>query len=357
VTAVVVVGAGIVGAAVAYEVALAGADVTLVDKSLPASGVTGDSFAWIGGPSGADLPDGSWPLRRRALQAYRRLQSQVPGVQVRWTGSVAWDEQGPAEDRRLGPDEHLLDAAQVWRLEPNLADPPARALHKDTDGAIDPVAVTDALVSAARAQGARLIVGSAVTALCVSDGQVMGVQIAGEFLACDTVVVTAGVDAPVLCAQLGFDLPIAASPALLLRFIAAPGLVRTLIASPHLEVREAAGGQLLVAAGYHNEASQDDLNRTAHEMLSRLGATFTGPPEIRLVSVRLAARPMPADGLPVIGALPGISGAYVAVMHSGVTLAPIAARFIAQEVVEGIEAEELNGVRPARFSQPATFHR
>jgi glycine/D-amino acid oxidase-like deaminating enzyme len=148
-----------------------------------------------------------------------------------------------------------------------------------------------------------------------------------------------------------------ASPALLLRFTAAPGLVRTLVASPHLEVRQTAEGQLLVAAEYHNEAGQDDLNRTAHETLSCLAATFAGPPELELVSVRLAARPMPADGLPVIGALPGISGVYVAVMHSGVTLAPVAARFIAQEVVSGVAAEELNGVRPARFRQPTTSPR
>jgi glycine/D-amino acid oxidase-like deaminating enzyme len=352
--AVVVVGAGIVGAAAAYELALAGASVTLVDKSLPASGVTGDSFAWIGGPSGADVSDGSWPLHSRALEAYRRLERQVPGVRVRWTGSLAWDEHGPTEERTLGPDEHLVDAAQVARLEPHLTAPPARALHKDSDGALDPVAVTDALVAAARHHGARLIVGEAVTALWTQDGRVTGVQTSQGFLAADTVVLTAGVDTPMLCAQLGFILPVAPSPALLLRFTAAPGLVRTLVANHQLEVREASDGHLLMAAGYHDETSQDDLSRTARELLGRLTATFagaadTGAPDISLVSVRLGMRPMPADGLPVIGPLPGVEGVYLAVMHSGVTLAPVAARFLAAEVVHGIEADELNGVRPARF--------
>ncbi|MFV2108690.1 FAD-dependent oxidoreductase [Micromonospora sp. LOL_015] len=51
----VIVGAGIVGAAVAFEVARAGAEVVLLDKSVPACGVTADSFAWIGGPRGADV--------------------------------------------------------------------------------------------------------------------------------------------------------------------------------------------------------------------------------------------------------------------------------------------------------------
>ena len=351
---VVVVGAGIVGAAVAYELALAGAAVTLLDKSLPASGVTGDSFAWIGGPGGSDVPDGSWHLRRGALQAYRRLERQVPGVRVRWTGSLAWygpgrDEHELIEARSLGPDEHLLDAARTTRLEPNLAVPPARALHRDSDGAVDPVAVTDALVAAARAHGARLVVGTAVTALCAPEGRVSGVRTSQGFVAADTVVVTAGVDAPGLCAPLGYQLPIAPSPALLLRFTATPGLVRTLVASPDIEVRETADGQLLVAAGYSGEASHDDLVDAARETLNRLTATFAGAHDATLVSVRLAARPMPADGLPVIGPLPGVDGVYVAVMHSGVTLAPVAARLLAAEITAGIEADELDGVRPARF--------
>jgi glycine/D-amino acid oxidase-like deaminating enzyme len=48
-TDVIVVGAGIVGASVAFHAARGGAAVVLVDRSRPASGVTGDSFAWIGG--------------------------------------------------------------------------------------------------------------------------------------------------------------------------------------------------------------------------------------------------------------------------------------------------------------------
>lgn len=81
---VVVVGAGIVGASVAYHVASAGADVVLLDLSLPASGVTDCSFAWIGAPGGRDPVDGSTPIRRAALQGYRRLQRDLPDVQVRW---------------------------------------------------------------------------------------------------------------------------------------------------------------------------------------------------------------------------------------------------------------------------------
>jgi glycine/D-amino acid oxidase-like deaminating enzyme len=104
----------------------------------------------------------------------------------------------------------------------------------------------------------------------------------------------------------------------------------------------------VVAAGYGGELDEDDLRRTGEMMLHRLTASF-GSRDVRLVSVRLGTRPMPADELPIIGAVPGVHGAYIAVMHSGVTLAPAAGRLVASEVVRGVEAYELAGLRPARF--------
>lgn len=344
---VVVVGAGIVGAAVAYESAREGADVVLVDRSLPASGVTGDSFAWIGGPRGGDVPDGSTPLHRQVLQEYRRWEAEVPGVQVRWRGSLVWDE--AKEHRHHQPEERLVDAAEAGRLEPHLADPPPSALHLMSDGAVDPVAVTQALVRAARSHGATVLTGCPVTALRRSDGQVVGVETSSGFLPATTVVVTAGAQAPALCAPLGFHLPVSPSPALLVRCTAPAGLVRTLVATPRLEVREAADGRLLIAAEYQGEVHEQDLQRTGEEMLRRLRDTFQGAADVRLMGVRLGARPMPVDGLPVIGPVPGAAGAYVAVMHSGVTLAPAVAPLVAAEVVRGVHVPELEGVRPDRF--------
>jgi glycine/D-amino acid oxidase-like deaminating enzyme len=62
---------------------------------------------------------------------------------------------------------------------------------------------------------------------------------------------------------------------------------------------------------------------------------------------------MPTDELPILGPIPGVGGAYVAVMHSGITLAPAAGRLIAAEIVDGVEADELAGLRPARFRSGA----
>ncbi len=102
----------------------------------------------------------------------------MPGVEVRWSGSLLWDEENEEEVGErpcLLPGEQFLDAGEVGRLEPHLAESPARARPLRSDGAIDPVAVTQALVRAARSHGARLLATCAVTALRVCGGRVVGV--------------------------------------------------------------------------------------------------------------------------------------------------------------------------------------
>ena len=63
----------------------------------------------------------------------------------------------------------------------------------------------------------------------------------------------------------------------------------------------------------------------------------------------LGYRPMPEDGLPVVGFMPGNSSIYIAVMHSGVTLAPIMGRYIAREILSDQPIAELSPYRPGRM--------
>jgi glycine/D-amino acid oxidase-like deaminating enzyme len=340
----VVVGAGIVGASVGYHLARAGAQVTLVDQLPPGTGVTGDSFAWIGGPGGGDRPDASTPMRRTVLADYRRLERELQ-LPVRWTGSLTLD---PVNERGdLGPDERLIDAAEVAQLEPRLRTP-TRALYKTSDGVVDPIEVTEALVRGAAARGVEVMLGVGVVRLRLRGRDVIGVDTSNGFVPGRTVVVAAGVQTPVLCASVGVDLPVSASPALLARFTAPPGLVRTLVKAAEIEVRQAPDDVLLAALEYTGELGQEDLMRTGQAALSRLHDLVDGAEEARLLGVRVGMRPMPRDGLPIVGPLPGVGGVYLAVMHSGVTLAPVVGRLVAQEIARGTVADALHGLRPDR---------
>ena len=343
---VLVVGAGIVGASVAYAAARRGARVTLVERSAPGSGVTRDSFAWIGA---SGVPDGPVAdLRRSATREYRRLEGELPGVRVRWTGSLSWG--GPWTPP--GEDQREVGAAEVAALEPQLREPPRRALHLPGDGAVDPVAVTDALVAGAQELGAELRVGTVVRALRLADGRVTGVETSTGPLDASAVVLAAGVGVPALCAPLGVHVPVAPSPAVLLRFAAAGTVVRTLVATPDVEVRQAADGTLLATVEHAGETTPGQLAMTADRVAARLDAMFHGAQDLRLTGAAVGLRPVPADGEPLVGPVPGVAGLHLAVLHSGVSLAAAVGRLAALQVVDGDEVPELLGCRPGRALRP-----
>ena len=93
-----------------------------------------------------------------------------------------------------------------------------------------------------------------------------------------------------------------------------------------------------------------ELRRWAGELLRRARRTVRGLDDASVVGYRVCVRPMPADGQSIVGWLPGASGFYLAVTHSGVTLAAHLAELITAELTSGIPAAELAPYRPVRFT-------
>ena len=70
---------------------------------------------------------------------------------------------------------------------------------------------------------------------------------------------------------------------------------------------------------------------------------------VEIESTRLCWRPMPADGLSAVGPVAALPGYYVALTHSGVTLAPVLSRLVADEIATGRPAAALAPFRPERL--------
>ena len=329
-----VVGGGIVGASVAYHAARAGAVVTLVDAGRPGAGVTADSFAWIGA-SGVRTGPASG-LRATATEEYRRLEAELPGLPVTWSGSLSWDGADGAPE--AGPGQEIVDAAAVLALEPTLREPPEWAVWAPGDGAVDPVGVTERLVAAARALGARIHPDTPVTAVRRdAAGRVVGVDTTAGPLTATTVVLAAGVATAALGGPLAVDVPVDPSPATLFRFRAPARLVRAVINNRDFDLRQIGTDRLIAAA--------DSPART----LAAVRSTFRGAGGVELLSTRVGLRPMPADGEPIIGPVAEVPGLYLAVMHSAVTLAAAVGRLVALELVDGTVESALAGCRLDRF--------
>lgn len=131
--------------------------------------------------------------------------------------------------------------------------------------------------------------------------------------------------------------PVEPSPSPLFRLRAPAGLVRTVVNTEDFDLRQVAQDRLIAAA--------DSPERT----LAAVRSTFHGAGSVELLSTRLGARPMPADGEPIVGPVAEVPGLYLAVMHSAVTLAPAVGRLVARELIDGTVESALSGCRPDRF--------
>jgi glycine/D-amino acid oxidase-like deaminating enzyme len=353
----VVVGAGIVGASIAYHLVRRGASVTIVDRGLPAADVTGKAFAWINVSRGTSDPHS--PLRQLAVLEWRRLERDLQGaLLLSWCGALSWNSDLALTERfgrdhaASGYDVRLVGREDIAKLEPNLIEPPTCAAYAESEGAVDPVAATEALIQAARQAGANVCLATGVTGLMTNGGRIAGVRTGDGAIGADIVIVAAGTGASGLCEPLDIKLPITRSPALLLRVRTTGNLVNTIISNPDIEVRQASGHLLLAAESYVDESPENGPGAIGRRALLSIRRQLRGSDGVELESIIVGVRPIPADGSPVVGFAPGVDGLYVAVMHAGVAMAPIIGRLAATEILDGVRVSLLRHCRIERFIDP-----
>jgi glycine/D-amino acid oxidase-like deaminating enzyme len=273
------------------------------------------------------------------------------------SGCLWFESQGAELDAQavtltqLGYPVQVLICAEIASLEPDLPNPPLRALRFPTETATDLAAMTLTLLAAASALGAQVWLGTPVLSLHESGGRVTGIDTAQGPVQADHVILATGTATPALLAPLGLTFPMLHRPGAILRTAPVALRLTHILATPGQEVRQDASGRLLAPASANHQAdSTDQITDSAANLtattLSRLRAILPGQ-DIGAEQILLAARPVPGDGLPAIGpVLPGLS---MAVMHSGATLAPLAADLLTAELLGNDQSPELAPFRPARL--------
>lgn len=349
---VVVIGAGIVGASLAYNLSRKGAAVTLVDAGDIACGVTGTSFAWINVSHTGFDPIAQ--LRSLAVNEFRRLEVEVPDLKIRWTGALTYGERFDETLQNSGNKtaENVVSRTQVLDIEPNLRHPPEYALYDAQVGALDAVKTTHALIAAAKAQGAHVLTHTRVLGFTTLNARVTGLNTAIGKIDADRVVIAAGTGTKKLTDMLNVSLPIEESPAIFIRYKAPANLVRTIISSPAMEVRQDGDGSLLAAEDYLGDAPENQPEAVALRTAKAIQEALHGADSIEPQLACVGLRPFPADGIPIVGYLPNVSGVYVCTMHPGVILAPIVGRLASEEILDAKVAPALSPCRPDRFFKP-----
>ena len=376
---VAVIGAGVVGGAIAFHLARRGAEVTLIDAGEPGMGATSHSFAWIN--SFGKEPRWYGALNRRSLDTWDRFARLLDAdIGLRWGGQLTWaatDADADALARKVaglqswGYVARMIDQEAMLRLEPGLKPGTVKAAaYSDNDGHVQGTLVAQTCASRVQQLGGRLMFGSAVTGLAMHAGRVIAVQLAGgpvpdasaaaTSVACDAVVLAAGVATTGLADMAGVYVPQQESPGVVVRTEPMAPVLRTvaaLYAPPtgthglKVHIRQSPDGIVMMGEGSQESLARDDSPEHAAQILARASVYLPELESATPVPVPVGYRPMPVDGLPVVGYTRAVPNLYLALMHSGITLAPLVGELATMEILDGARVDILEHYRPERFDR------
>jgi len=363
---ITIVGAGIIGYAVAYELAARGAEVQLIDPRGRGQGATRAS----GGILAPHIEGHSPELLRLglcSLDYYDNFISRVAAdakvpIEYRRSGTLQVARTGE-EERQLeeaarvlsqrGAAHSYLDGNHARQVEPLLAEDIRAGLVVHGQGYVGVAALMGALEHAARLRGARLDVSPVDR---IESADAVRVHSGKARIDSDAVVMAAGswsggipmapaVAAPVRpvrgqIVQLHFD---------------SPPLTRVVwgsVSGSAVYLVPWTDGTVLVGATSEDVGFDESVTTAA---IARLRAAaedlLPASRAARFVEARAGLRPATADELPIVGRSSTMRGVYYATGHyrNGVLLAPLTAALIADLVLDGRERPELALMRPDRF--------
>ncbi len=370
---VVVVGAGMTGAACALYAARAGLDVQLVDRGPVAGGTTG---AGEGNLLVSDKEPGPelelallsarlWAGLARELGAAIEYEAKGGLVVAPAPGTLAALCDLAADQRASGVTAVPVDADQLAELEPHLAPGMAGGVHYPQDAQVMPALAAAHLV---RASGATLHTGRTVTGvLRTARGAVYGVRTDRGDIHAPAVVNAAGTWGGDLASLAGVRLPVLPRRGFVLVTEPLPRMVRHKVyaadyvadvASDSAALRSSpvvegtAAGPVLIGATRERVGFDRSLSLTAMRALAT-GAIGLFPFLERVRALRTYAgfRPYLPDHLPAIGPDPRVPGLFHACGHegAGIGLAPGTGQLIAQALTGKAPELDLTPFRPERF--------
>ena len=243
----------------------------------------------------------------------------------------------------------LVDRAEFQRIEPSIDPAPAAAAYAAWEGSVDPIHATQVLLRRAEKLGARIECPCEVTALDLGSAGIRGLVTTRGMVETDVVVLAAGVSTPAIARTLGVTVPLVDSPSVLAYTKPAPRLLGRLVLAPGCHMKQERDGRLVAGPGFERRTSTDGSSAAGEGILHAARALLPDAEGVELERVTVGWRPMPRDERPIVGFARRAPGLYLAVTHSGVTLAPILGRLCAMEILDGVRVSTLDPYRPSRF--------
>lgn len=359
-----VVGGGLIGAAIAWGARRAGADVALLDEGDVAHRASRGNFGlvWLQGKGVGAPAYMRWSQEAgRLWPGFAATLTEETGLDLGWRGAGGLHfcfAEAQVEARREvlrraraeggALDMEIVDRATLRHMIPGLGPQVAGASFCRQDAQVNPLLLLRALLQAFQAAGGRYLPDAAVEGLS-ANGVFRAATRAGE-LRGRRVALAAGLGAARLAPQLGLKAPVRPERG---------QIVVTERVAPCFPyagdcLRQTENGSFLFGSS-HEEAGFDDGADvpTAAALCGRALRVLPALAEARVARIWGALRVMTPDGLPIYEESAAHPGAFLATCHSGVTLASIHALRLAPALAGGRLPGELAPFGGGRFDVPA----
>ncbi|MEQ1870633.1 MAG: glycine oxidase ThiO [Vicinamibacterales bacterium] len=363
---VVVVGAGIIGCAVAYELARRGASVGVIDDRGAGLGATQASAGMLAPFN--EAPDGGplLEIAARGLDVFDDFVARLcldAGLPLNYrrdgTLDVAFDDarlsrldQTSALLSARGIGAERLDAREVHAYEPALSAAVAGGLLIPTQGFVGATELTQALAAGARRHGAQMVEHGRVTRISAATGELTVFTERGALVA-DAVVLAAGS----WSSQIELDgcqgrIPVAPVRGQLLQLQWSGTPLTRVVWGERCYVVPWRDGTVLVGATVE-DAGFDERTTVAgvRELLAAICELAPSAADATFAGARVGLRPAAPDHVPIVGRSAAHPELIYATAHyrNGVLLAPLTALLVADLLLDGRRDPLLDLMTPARF--------
>ena len=365
---VLIVGGGVIGAACARSLALAGRSVLLVDAGGKAGAATPASAGMLAPLAETQDQDPLLSLRIRARDLYRDLVPALEdetGIDVGfWTDGIVQIAFDDAEADRLkgaiawqrqqGFPVDWLEAAELRERCPGVSSEVLGGHLSPEDGALEPPTLMDALIRSAAAHGATLQLGHRVEQVLIEGERAVGVRLASGTIDAGTVLIAAGCWSGRVG---GLPRPLSVEPVRgqMASLDWPAGEPRAIVFSEHGYVLtrggEAITGSTMEHAGFDPSVTEEAIAK----ILSTARRIY---PALEQATERrrwAGLRPATPDGAPIVGRDPKIQDLWYATGHgrNGILLAAITAQIIGALMTEQPVEHDITPLSPGRFWKEA----
>ena len=350
----VVIGAGIIGCSIAYELSKRGVKVTLIDKNVPGSACSGNSFSWIN----ATYPKKPYSYNlfsQLGINAFHLVQREL-SLDIKWNGSLEWvskigDQQTLIESVNELKNYPKYSATSIIsfkkanKLEPHINfKGNENIVFSKADGAINPKDAISKMIDAIKKNGGSILYPCKFEKIIETNDSFSRVKTSMGILKSENIIFCNGVD---IDNSFNINFLKNPRPGVIIKTKPKKKLINSVVYGPKIHAHQQSNGQLIIG---EQITAPIEENSTTHlkRINKHIKNMVRGVSDLNPSEVLIGWRPIPKDDLPIIGRFKNKS-LYIAVMHSGISLAAIVGNLVTQEIVDEVDSLLLNDFRPSRF--------